>query len=115
MSGPKDNTAAAEIPEAHSRNGSIVAKVTVPFPSQDPLDEMDESLARLRALYCSLLADSQGLTDFSSDDACALLNDALNQLDPIRAFLAENEFDDNLRMPFLECRRAWFARKGFAK
>lgn len=89
-------------------------QATVPYPAQDPINEMDAALGRLRVLYAALTADSQRLIGCSSLDAAMIVNEVLDTFDPIRMFLAENEFP-NVSLSFLECRREWFARKGGAK
>jgi hypothetical protein len=85
------------------------AQATVPHPAQEPIDEMDVALGRLRVLYAALTADSQRLTGCSSLDATMIVNEVLDTLDPVRTFLAENDFPE-VETPFLECRRAWFAK-----
>ncbi|RUM95599.1 hypothetical protein EET67_22480 [Pseudaminobacter arsenicus] len=91
---------------------AMPTKATVPYPGQEPVDEIDQAIAQLRSLRLAMLADSQGLSNFTTSDAELIICDVLDQLDPIRTFLAENEFDD-VRMAFVECRRIW-ARKGGA-
>ncbi|GAA2885581.1 hypothetical protein GGQ99_005071 [Aminobacter niigataensis] len=80
---------------------------TVPYPAQSPIDEIDDAIACLRTIRTAVIADTLGLVDYSMSDAEVMIGKVLDQLDPIRTFLAED-------MPFLECRRAWFARKGGA-
>jgi hypothetical protein len=75
---------------------------------------MDAAIARLRILYVALLGDSQMIATCDSLDASQIVNEVLDILDPLRTFLAENEFP-NVSLSFLECRREWFARKGGAK
>ncbi|CAI2936064.1 hypothetical protein [Aminobacter niigataensis] len=87
---------------------------TVPYPAQSPIDEMDDAIACLRTIRSAVIADTLGLVDYSMSDAEVMIGRVLDQLDPIRTFLAENGFPGELVMPFLECRREWFARKAGA-
>lgn len=88
-----------------------MSTATVPFPGHQPIDEMDEALAMLRTLRTALTADAQKLGSISSMDAEVMVADALNHLDPIRTFIAEN-MPDGKTISFLECRRHWYAQKG---
>lgn len=89
----------------------MVVKATVPFPGHEPIDEMEKALGRLRTLRLALMADSQGVADYSPLDAEMMVCEVLEQLEPIRTFLAEN-MPKGEELPFLDCRRAWFAKKG---
>jgi len=92
------------------------SNIVVPYPSQDPVDEMDDALAKLRVLRVALIADSQKLFSMSTADAEHILADVLDQFDPIREFLAENTMRPSaLEMSFLDCRRASLARAGGEK
>lgn len=90
----------------HNSTTAAACAATVPYPAHSPIDEMDAAIARLRTIRAAVLADSLGLAEYSMCDAEIMISDVLDQLDPIRTFLAEEN------MPFLECRREWFARKG---
>lgn len=90
------------------------AQATVPYPLQEPIDEIDVALGRLRVLYAALTADSQRLTGCSSLDAAMIVNEVLDTLNPIRTFLAENDFP-KVETPFLECRREWYAKTAGSK
>jgi hypothetical protein len=90
---------------------AAAARATVPYPSQEPIDEIDVAIGKLRVLHTALTADSLMIADCSSIDAAVIVDNVLGTLDPIRTFLAENEFP-KVEKPFLECRRAWFARTG---
>lgn len=85
------------------------ARASVPYPAQEPTNEIDAAIAHLRVLYAALTADSQRLIDCSSLDAAMIVSEVLDTLDPIRMFLAENDFPE-VETPFLECRRAWYAK-----
>jgi hypothetical protein len=85
---------------------------TVPYSGHSPIDEIDMVFAQLRTLRMAAQADSQGINDLSMNDVDIMLSRIVDQLDPIRAFLAENEGFMEVTTPFLECRRDWFARKG---
>lgn len=86
---------------------------TVPYPSHQPVDEIDEVFALLRAVRAALMAGSQRLIECDLSDAEVLVGRALDQLDPILTYLAESNFR-NEQLPFVECRRVWFALKGDA-
>jgi hypothetical protein len=102
----KDSTAVAGILDVQTGNGF---QATVPYPAQDPINEMDAAIARLRILYVALVGDSQMIATCDSLDASQIVNEVLDTLDPVRTFLAENEFR-KVEKPFLECRRAWYAK-----
>ena len=76
-----------------------------------PVSTGDAAIARLRTLRLAVTAASQHVGDLAMLDIEVVLTDVLDQIDPVRTYLAENEFSD-AKWPFLECRRAWFARKG---
>lgn len=97
--------------DATRANEKALPEVLVPYPGQDLIDEMDGALCRLRTIRLALLADCQQIASFSAFDAELMVGEVLDQLDPIRTFLAENMPQGN-SMTFLECRREWFARKG---
>lgn len=87
---------------------------TVPYSAHSPVDEMDMVFAQLRTLRLAVQADSMGINDLATNDIEMMLGRIVDQLDPIRAFLAENEDFDGAKTTFLECRREWFAREGGA-
>lgn len=94
----------------------MTSNIVVPYPSNDPVDEMDDALAKLRVLRVALMADSQMLASVSTTDAELILADVLDQFGPIREFLAENTMRPGaLEMSFLDCRRASLARAGGEK
>lgn len=90
------------------------ARASVPFPANEPVSEIDEVIAKLRAIRVALMADSQMMIEFTSTDAEMLVGNVLDQLDPIRTFLAENTLVGDC-ISFLECRRQWFVQKGGAE
>ena len=83
---------------------------TVPYSGHLPVEELDMVFAQIRTLRMAVQAASQGINDLAMEDAEIMLGRIVDQLDPIRTFLAENDFPE-VKMPFLECRREWFARK----
>lgn len=101
------------IDAARATAEGLPIETIIPYPGQEPVNEIDQVIAHLRALSLAMLADSQGLAYFTTSDAELIISDVLDLLDPIRTFLAENEFDD-ARMSFVECRRIWSVRKGGA-
>jgi hypothetical protein len=89
------------------------APATVPHPAQEPFNEIEIAMAHLRMLRIALAADLQGIETVTSIDAEAIVSSILDTLAPIRTFLAENDFAGaDMPMPFLECRRHWYARAG---
>lgn len=88
-----------------------MSTTTVPYPSQLPIDEMDTALAHLRVLQAACTADEMRMVDVSAADIVPILAVILDTLDPIRNFLAENDFE-KVRISFLECRRQSIEKRG---
>lgn len=95
-----------------SNTTAAACPATVPYSAHSPIDEMDMAFAQLRTLRLAVQADSMGINDIAMVDVEIMLGRVIDQLDPIRAFLAENDDFADVQTPFLECRREWFARKG---
>lgn len=97
-----------------SNSTAAACPATVPYKAHSPIDEMDMVFAQLRTLRMAVQADCQGINDIAMVDVEIMLGRVVDQLDPIRAFLAENDDFPEVETPFLECRREWFARKAGA-
>lgn len=98
-------------PNMKTNSTAAACPATVPYSGHSPVDEIDMVFAQLRTLRLAAQADSQGINDIASADIEIMLGRVIDQLDPIRAFLAENEDFTGTETAFLECRREWFARK----
>lgn len=84
--------------------------VAVPFPAQSAGDEMDQAVIRFRII--SKLVDSRSSLD--SDDLNeiqTILCDALDILEPVRAFLERINDTTESQDMFIDCRRQWIADK----
>ncbi len=86
-------------------------KILVPYAGHSAIDQMDEVLAKFRVLRLAVRGAAQGIDTISDFDLEAALSDIIDHIDPIRTFLAENDFDDR-KLSFFECRRQWFERVG---
>jgi hypothetical protein len=91
-----------------------MSAVLLPYPGQDPSDELTNAVSLLRLMCAACNAANSKIITIEPIDLIVGLADAIDKIEPVLDFL--NKLDvEGMAAQFAECRRQWVMQKGGAK
>ena len=96
--------------EGKAMNAHTHITQLVPYPSQSPVNELDQAMIRLRIV--GKLIESRKTLDLEEiNDVMTLLYCAMDTLEPVGSYLDEIEYEEGHQQRFIECRRRWLIER----